>query len=129
MKIWYFVILFLYNLINWLLWVFIAAHGFSLVLSAEGLLSSWGVKASQHCGFSCCGAQALSSWASVVVSSGLSSCGLWALEHRLNCCGPWAQSLQGTWDPPRSGIEPVSPALAGRLLSTKPPGKPNFLDF
>ena len=27
------------------------------------------------------------------------------------------------WDPPRPGIEPVSPALAGGLLTTAPPGK------
>ena len=32
-----------------------------------------------HCGgFSCCGAQALGVWASVVVACGLSSCGAWA---------------------------------------------------
>ena len=29
------------------------------------------------------------------------------------------------WDPPGPGIEPVSPALAGRLLTTGPPGKPS----
>ena len=28
------------------------------------------------------------------------------------------------WDLPRSGIEPVSPALAGGFLTTVPPGKP-----
>ncbi|KAJ8788184.1 hypothetical protein J1605_005483 [Eschrichtius robustus] len=28
------------------------------------------------------------------------------------------------WDLPRPGIEPVSPALAGRFLTTVPPGKP-----
>ena len=31
------------------------------------------------------------------------------------------------WDPPGPGLEPVSPALAGGLLTTAPPGKPlNF---
>ena len=39
---------------------------------------------------SCCRAQALGSWASVVVVRGLSSCGSWALEHRLSSCGAWA---------------------------------------
>ena len=29
------------------------------------------------------------------------------------------------WDLPRPGLEPVSPALAGGLLTTVPPGKPN----
>ena len=29
------------------------------------------------------------------------------------------------WDFPRSGMEPVSPALAGGFFTTEPPGKPN----
>ena len=29
------------------------------------------------------------------------------------------------WDPPRPGLEPASPAQAGRLPSTAPPGKPH----
>ena len=32
--------------------------------------------------------------------------------------------LRGMWDLPRPGLEPVSPALAGRFLTTVPPGKP-----
>ena len=51
--------------------------------------------------------------------------------RRLSSCGPRAQLLRGTWDPPRPGLEPVSPALAGRLSTTAPPGKPAtyFLKF
>ena len=30
--------------------------------------------------------------------------------------------VQGMWYLPRPGIEPMSPALAGGLLSTAPPG-------
>ena len=45
--------------------------------------------------------------------------------RRLSSCGPRAQLLRGTWDPPRPGLEPASPALAGRLLTTAPPGKPH----
>ena len=30
------------------------------------------------------------------------------------------------WDLPEPGIEPVSPALAGRFLSIGPPGKSSF---
>ena len=45
--------------------------------------------------------------------------------RRLSNCGSRAQSLRGTWDPPRPGLEPVSPALAGRLSTTAPPGKPS----
>ena len=43
---------------------------------------------------------------------------------RLSSCGSLAQLLRVTWDPPRPGLEPVSPALAGRLSTTAPPGKP-----
>ena len=45
--------------------------------------------------------------------------------RRLGSCGPRAQPLRGMWDPPRPGLEPVSPALAGGLSTTAPPGKPN----
>ena len=41
----------------------------------------------------------------------------------LRSCGTWAQSLPGMWDLPGPGIEPVSPALAGRFLTTGPSGK------
>ena len=32
------------------------------------------------------------------------------------------------WDPPESGIEPMSPTLAGGLSTTEPPGKPLTLE-
>ena len=35
--------------------------------------------------------------------------------------------LQGMWDLSRSGIEPMSPALAGGFFTTEPPGKPLLL--
>ena len=76
----------------------------------------------------------------------LSSCGKWGplfiavrrpliivaspvAEHRLQTrrlsnCGSRAQLLSGMWDPPRPGLEPVFPALAGRFATTVPPGKP-----
>ena len=44
--------------------------------------------------------------------------------RRLNNCGSRAQLLCGMWDLPRPGLEPVSPALAGRFSTTAPPGKP-----
>ena len=44
--------------------------------------------------------------------------------RRLSSCGSRAQSLRGMWDPPRPGLEPVCPALAGRFSTTAPPGKP-----
>ena len=48
-------------------------------------------------------------------------------EHRFNS---WAWALLlGMWDHPGSGIEPMSPTLAGGFLTTEPPGKPNSQDF
>ena len=53
-----------------------------------------------HCsGFSCCISFSNSRSGSVVVERGL-------------------------WDLPRLGIEPMSPALAGRFFTTEPPGTP-----
>ena len=56
------------------------------------------------------------------------------VEHRLQTrrlsnCGSRAQPLRGTWDPPRPGLEPVSPASAGRLSTTAPPGKPHKISL
>ena len=48
---------------------------------------------------------------------------------RLSSCGSRAQLLRGMWDLPRPGLEPVSPALAGRFSTTAPPGKPLLLVF
>ena len=47
--------------------------------------------------------------------------------RRLSSYGSRAQSLRGMWDLPRPGLEPVSPALASRLPTTAPPGKPLIL--
>ena len=49
--------------------------------------------------------------------------------RRLSSCGSRAQPLRGMWDPPRPGLEPVSSALAGRLSTTAPPGKPLAMVF
>ena len=44
--------------------------------------------------------------------------------RRLSNRGSRTQLLRGMWDLPRPGLEPVSPALAGRFSTTAPPGKP-----
>ena len=49
--------------------------------------------------------------------------------RRLSSCGSRAQLLRGMWDLPRPGLEPVSPALAGRFSTTVPPGKPQLSIF
>ena len=75
--------LFIYFL---LCWVFVAAHGLSLVVAHRGysLLRCAGF--SLRC-FSCCGARALGAPTSVVVARGLRSCGSRALQRRLSSCG------------------------------------------
>ena len=60
---------------------------------------------------------------------GFSICGTWALERRLSSCDTRALLLHGTWDLPGPGLEPVSLALAGRFLTTVPPGKSFFFVY
>ena len=82
----------------------LCCHSLFSSWSKPGPFSSCGVWASHSGGFSC-GAKAQG-------CSGFSSCGSWAVEHRLNCSA-------FMWDLSRSGIEPVSPALAGRFSTTE----------
>ena len=49
--------------------------------------------------------------------------------RRLSNCGSRAQLLRGMWDLPRPGLEPVSPALAGRFSTTVPPGEPSSFNI
>ena len=65
----------------------------------------------------------------IVVRGPLTVAASLVVEHRLqmrrlSSCGSRAQFLRGMWDLPRPGLEPVSPALAGRFSTTAPPGKP-----
>ena len=107
----------------WLHWVFVAAHRLSLV-AAHGL--SLVTASGGYSSFRCAG---FSLWWLLLLPStgsrrtGFSSCGSWALEHRLSNCGTRAQLLCGMWDLPAPGLEPVSPAQAGGFLTTVPPGK------
>ena len=119
-----------YFLINLFIYLFVfGCFGSSLLrvgflqLQRAGATLRCGAWASHCGGFFCCGAWALGAGASVVVARGLSSCGSRALERRLSSCGAWAQLLCVMWDLPGPGLEPVSPALAGRFLTTVPPGK------
>ena len=70
----------------WLLWVFVAVRGLSLVAASGGSSSMW------CAGFSLQWLLLLQSTGSrrvgsVVAARGLSSCGSRALEHKLNSCG------------------------------------------
>ena len=49
--------------------------------------------------------------------------------HRLSSCGSRAQLLRGMWHLPRSGLEPVFPALAGRFSTTVHQGSPKINAF
>ena len=61
--------------------------------------------------------------ASLVTEFGLE--GVWASEHSLDSYGARVYLLCGMWNPPGSGIKPVSPALAGQFFTTELPGKPS----
>ena len=51
-----------------------------------------------------------------------SSTGSAVMVHRISCSA-------AMWDLPGSGIEPVSPALAGRFFTTEPPEKPLIIFY
>ena len=108
-----------YNFIYfWLCLVFAADSRLSSNCEEQGLLHSCGAWASHCHSFSCC---------RILRSVGLQQCGSLALGHRISSCGSWGQLLLGMWDILGSGIEPVSPALAGRFFTTEPPGKPQSI--
>ena len=76
----------------------------------------------------------LLSWSTGSRAPGFSGCSTWAhscssraVEHKLSNCGTRAWLLCILWDLPRSGIKPMSPALAGGFFTTEPLGKtPSF---
>ena len=87
----------------WLLWVFTAACELSLVVAIRGY------------------SQGAMQGLLIAVASLVVEHGLWA--HGLSSCTLQAWLTFGKWDIPRSGIKPMSAALAGRFLTTAPPGK------
>ena len=95
--------------------------GFSPVSMGGGLPSSCRVQASRSAASAARrlgGARASAVWAPRLWSTGS---GL--VVHRFGLpLGAWGHPL-GAWDLPRSGIESLSPALAGRFLTAEPPGK------
>ena len=109
----FFFLLFIYF---WLCWVFVSVRGLSPVAESGGHSSSRcaGLSPSRPLLLRSTGSRRAGS---VVVAHGLQT-------RRLSSCGSQAQLLRGMWDLPRPGLEPVSPALAGRFSTTAPPGKP-----
>ena len=100
----------------WLCWVFISVRGLSLVVASGGHSSS---RCGGHSSSRCAG---LSLSQPLVAEHRLQT-------HRLSNCGSRAELLRGMWDLPRPGLEPASPALAGRFSTTVPPGKPSIKYF
>ena len=100
-------------------WVFIAAGGLSraamrgatLRLQGSGLIPAASLIA-QHCSR----------------HAGSHICGSQALEHDLSRMAQ-GYLLGGMWDLPGAGIKSMSPALAGKFLTTVPPEKPLKINF
>ena len=95
----------------WLCWVFVSVRGLPLVAASGG-----------HSSSRCAGLSL--SRPLLLQSTGSRRAGSVVVAHGPSSCGSRAQLLRGMWDLPRPGLEPVSPALAGRFSTTAPPGKP-----
>ena len=53
--------------------------------------------------------------------------GHYIMINRLRSHGAQISLLYRMWDLPGSGIEPMSPALAGGFFTTEPPGQPRIM--
>ena len=98
----------------WLCWVFIAAQaGFQLGRVRTALYLCWLLLlqsvGSRACGLSCGGSR--------------------AREHKRSTCGAQVQLFCGIQFLSRSGIEPVSLALAGGFFTIEPPWRPPAIFF
>ena len=125
MLFFFFLILFIYF---WLCWVFVSVQGLPLVAES-------GSHSSSRCADLSLFIADLSLF--IAVRRPLTIAASLVVDHRLqtrrlssygslSSCGSQAQLLRGMWDLPRPGLEPVSPALAGRFSTTAPPGKPQI---
>ena len=110
-----FFVFFLNKFIYLFIYLFLAVLGLRFCARAFSICGERGPLFIAVCG-------PLTITASLVVEHRLQTC-------RLSSCGSRAQLLRGMWDPPRPGLEPVSPALAGRFSTTVPPGKPPSGEF
>ena len=77
----------------WLCWIFIVAQSFPSLSEQELTTSSCPARASHRSGFSCCGAQTLGAWTSMLH-------GMWNLpgpwtwdQTRVPCIGRWILNL------------------------------------
>ena len=106
-----------FYLFIWLLCALFGAHRLPLVAASGGCSS-----------LPCMGVFSL--WLLLLQSTGSRCTGFSvAAVHGLSNCDTRALLLHGMWNLPRSGIKPVSPALAGGFFTTEPPGKPAEMTF
>ena len=122
--IYLFVYLFIYF---WLCWVFVSVQRLPLVAASGGHSSSRcaGLSLSRPLLLRSTGSRRAGS---VIVAHG-PCCQHRLQTRRLSNCGSRAPLPRGMWDLPRPGLEPMSPALAGRFSTTATPGKPSILFF
>ena len=106
----------------WLRWVFVAVCGLSLVAASRGYCSLRFAGFSLWW-FSCCGAQALGAWASVVC--GVRPQQLWLAGSRAQAQQLWHTGFIALRHvgSSRTRDRTCVPALAGGFLTTAPPGK------
>ena len=104
-------------------WIWPAFAGFYRI-GIHKILAALGLRCCAQA-FSGCGEQGLLSTAVPGCSLG-QRLWLWSTActaRRLGGCGAWVYLSHGMWHLPGPGIKPMSPALAGGLLTTVPPGK------
>ena len=99
-----FIYLFIHLFISWLCWVFVSVGGLPLVAASGG-----------HSSSRCAGLSP--SRPLLLRSTGSRRSGSVVVAHGPSCSGACGIL-------PEPGLEPVSPALAGRFSTTAPPGKP-----
>ena len=93
--------------------LFVVSRGYSLVSAHR--LTVVASPVSEH--------GALGPWTSVIAARGLNKLQLLSSRSQSSCGAGLHLSM---WDLPGSGIEPMSPALAGRFFTTDPPRKPSI---
>ena len=123
-----YIYIYIYNLLSYLFWAVLCLYccmqtAVFIFSSMESIgYPSCCVQVSHCGGFSCCKAWAPGFVGFNTVVCGLSTSASWALEHRFNSFGTWAQFLHSLWDLPGPGFELMSLALTGGFFTTEPPG-------
>ena len=108
---------FFFNFIYLFIYLFLAVLGLRFVRGLSPVAASGGHSSSRCAGLSLSRPLPLR-------GTGSRRAGSAAVAH-----GPSRSVACGMWDLPRPGLEPVSPALAGRFSTTAPPGKPLWRTF